>query len=362
MKHLSKLLALSFCLLFLLPAQAVAQELYDDFRGVWKARVIEVTNEREEQLPFTDATNVIQTLQAEILDGELAGQTVEFDNDFIILEEGDKFYLHHSVDINGGNIFAVQEIDRGSPLLLLTILFVAVIVAFAGKQGLRSLLSLALSLMAIIFVLIPLLKSGYPPIISSILVSIIVLAAAIFITHGPNRSTLAAFLGTVSAVVITGLLAYATICITQLTGFASDEAVYLNLGTGGQLDFVGLLLAAIIIGSLGVLDDIAITQTASVREISAANPNLSKKELYNKALSVGKDHVGALVNTLFLAYTGATLPLLLLFSQSESSFISIANREVFATEIVRTLVGSIGLVLTVPITTLLAVHLIKGKQ
>lgn len=137
---------------------------------------------------------------------------------------------------------------------------------------------------------------------------------------------------------------------------------FLNFNTGGTLDFQGLLLGAIIIGVLGVLDDIAVTQVSVVGELKSANSNLSKKDLYLKAIKVGKDHTSSLVNTLVLAYTSVSLPLLLLISQSDTSILKIINSEVFSTEIVRTIVGSIGLILTVPITTFLAVMFIKPNE
>jgi uncharacterized membrane protein len=161
---------------------------------------------------------------------------------------------------------------------------------------------------------------------------------------------------------LTGILAYLGVTLARLNGLASEEAFYLNLNTSGTLDFAGLLLGGIMIGVLGVLDDIAVTQAAVVSELYNSASHLSRKEIYKKALRVGKEHVGALVNTLALAYTGASLPLLLFFSMSDSSISSIINQEIFATEIIRTIVGSIGLILTVPITTFLAVYFLKGYK
>lgn len=164
------------------------------------------------------------------------------------------------------------------------------------------------------------------------------------------------------AVLITGLFALFAVAITSLSGFTGDESTYLNLGTGGTLDFTGLLLGAIIIGILGVLDDIAVTQAAVVSELYDSNPKMSKKEVYSRALRIGREHVGALVNTLVLAYTGASLPILLYFKLADMNFDSVVNLEIFATEIVRAIVGSIGLILTVPIVTILAVTYLKGYK
>ncbi len=182
-----------------------------------------------------------------------------------------------------------------------------------------------------------------------------------YITHGFNRITHAAFLGTIVTVAFVGFLAYLGVTMGHLSGFASHEALYLDLQTGGLLDISGLLLAAIIVGILGVLDDVSITQAATVRELRKAAPQLSRLEIYRRALAVGKEHIVSLVNTIALAYAGAALPLLLLLSQREESLLYLMNLEIFATEIIRTLAGSIGLIAAVPITTALAVLLLNSR-
>jgi len=334
---------------------AYAQELVQEEQGVWRAEVVEVRDTKTVVYPPGDVETIVQNIVVRILEGERAGQYVRFDNDYILLEAGDTFYMNYLVTMDGDEIFSVREMDRRLGMLMVGLLFIATIIGFGGLQGVRSLLSLAGSLVVIAYVLVPSLVQGYPPVPTSTVVASLVLFCAIFFTHGFNRRSAIAYGVTLLAVLLTGILAYFSVSITHLTGFASDETVYLNLNTGGQLDFVGLLLAAIIIGVLGVLDDIAVTQVAVVRELFSSNRALSKREVYARALRVGREHVGALVNTLVLAYTGAALPLLLLFSFSDGGVVSLINREIFATEIIRSLVGSIGLVLTVPITTLLAV-------
>jgi uncharacterized membrane protein len=164
------------------------------------------------------------------------------------------------------------------------------------------------------------------------------------------------------SVLLTGILAIVAVTMSSLSGFVGDESVYLNFNTQGSLDFTGLLLGAIIIGVLGVLDDIAVTQVAIVAELYDSNATMGRREIYRRALRVGREHVSALVNTLVLAYTGVSLPLLLYFYLSPTSFSSLVNAEIFATEIVRTIVGSIGLIMTVPIVTALAVFYLKGYK
>ena len=349
-------------LFFLLsPVFAFAQEDYQNEQGIWHARVIQITDTRTEILFPSSVEAVTQTIEVELLEGPNKGNVVTFDNDYIQLEEDQKFFANYFISPEG-TYYSVYEVDRRSSIIGLMILFAVVIIVFSGKQGIRSLVALAGSILVILYVLVPTLISGFPPVLISIVVATAILFFAIFFTHGFNKPSAVAFAGTVSAVILTGILAMLSIHLSHLTGFASDESVYLNFNTDGQLDFVGLLLAAIIIGAIGVLDDVAITQVAVVRELYATDQDIEKWKVYKKAMRVGKEHVSALINTLVLAYTGAALPLLLLFSQSENAFGSIINREVFATEIVRTMVGSIGLILAVPITTLLAVYLLEKYE
>jgi uncharacterized membrane protein len=353
----TKLILASLLILFV-PIFTNAQEVYEDLQGVWRAEVLEVIDSGERQITGTDARTKYQTIKVEILEGERTGEIIEIENDFILLKEGQKFYMNYLITIQGDEIFSVRDIDRRSTLIFLTALFAAIVLYFGRWQGMRSLLSLVGSFLIIIYVLLPLLIKGYDPVLVSVLLGSLILGIAIFFTHGFNFKSLIAFSGTVISVCITGLLASFSVKILNLSGFFSDETVYLNFSTQGSLDFQGLLLGGIIIGVLGVLDDIATTQVAVVAELKKAADNISAKDLYRQALNVGNEHISALVNTLVLAYAGVSLPLLLWFSQSESEFGKIINNEIFATEIARTLVGSIGLILTVPITTFLAVKFV----
>ena len=357
-----------FLALLCVPAFACAQVFTEEFtlnkpvQESYRAEVLEIVNVTREILPPANVENVTQTLQVEILNGNRKGDLVVFDNDFVELEKGDTFFLDHTVLPDGFEYYTMREIDRLLPIFVLVGVFALVVVLFGGMQGVRSLLSLAGSVLIILYVLIPALLAGYPPVFMSIVIATIVLFFVIFFVHGFNMSSFISFAGTIGAVMLTGILATISISMAKLTGFASDEVVYLHLSTGGELDMTGLLLAGIIIGALGVLDDIAITQVAVVKELFGVGKKLSPRKIYKKALRVGKAHIGALINTLVLAYTGAALPLLLLFSQTNDSTISIVNKEVFATEIVRSLVGSIGLVFAVPITTWLAVIYFSNRQ
>jgi uncharacterized membrane protein len=301
-----------------LPLPSSAQELIQDKVEIVKAKVVEVISQEKKEIPGTDVQSIYQTIKVEILEGDKKGEIITIENDFLVLKKGDRFFLRHSIDgLDGRKMYSVRDIDRRGVILGFVALFIAVVIAFSGKQGFRSILSLAGSFFVILYVLVPSLLKGYPPVPTSIAIAAVILFLAIFLTHGFNRESTVAFTGTVLAVILTGLLAYLGVTLARLSGFASDEAVYLNLNTRGVLDFAGLLLGGIMIGVLGVLDDIAITQAAVVSELYNSASHLSRKEIYKKAIRVGKEHVGALVNTLALAYTGASLPLLLLFELKE---------------------------------------------
>jgi uncharacterized membrane protein len=337
-----------------------AQEMIDSSQGIWRAKVLGITDQWIESIPGMGDVE-LQKIEARILEGEEKDRIVSFTNDYLLLDVGDSFFIRYFIATDGSEYFQVHEVNRTKSLWLLGLLFAIVVLAFGKLQGVRSLVSLMASLLAIVFILVPLLLKGYPPVLVSVSVATLILFFAIYFTHGFHIRSHIALAGTVGTVLLTGVLAHMAIAWTRLTGFASEESVYLNFNTLGELDFVGLLLGGIIIGVLGVLDDIAITQTAIVYELYGMDEKVSEKDVYKKALRVGKEHVGALVNTLVLAYAGVGLPLLLYMATSQASFGIVLNQEVVATEIVRTIVGSIGLICTVPVTTFLAVFIL-GKQ
>jgi uncharacterized membrane protein len=296
-----------------------------------------------------------------VLSGSKEGEVVTFENELIPLKEGDDVYLHYLKTINGDEYFIFTDFKRHTQLWILGGLFVGLLLAFSGWHGLRALFSLALSIGAIVFGLVPLMLAGWNPILVSLLVSAVVLAVVLYFTHGFNSRSSIAFLGTFGAVLVTCAIAWVSVSTMRLTGFGSDASVSLNFATRGTLDFGGLLLGSIIIGILGMLDDVSITQVSVVRQLKRANKSFDMRQLYIRAIEVGKDHLGSLVNTLALAYVGVSLPLVLLFANADAPLALTLNQEVIAAEYVRIIVGSIGLILAVPLTTLLAA-LYFGKR
>ncbi len=327
-----------------------------------KARVTEIVSQQEEFIDGNSARAIVQQVEAKIIRGDRKGEVIKFQNDFFPMKERDVIFVREAEDFDGARSYAVSDFERRPALVVFFLLFVGLVIGLGRMQGLRSLVSLGVSVLAIFFVLIPLLLKGFSPVLAATGISSAILFFAIFFTHGFNRKSLIAFSGTVGAVIFTGILALIAVQVSHITGFSAHESVYLNFNTGGELDFVGLFLASIMIGMLGVLDDISITQVAVVRELYGVAPHLSKSEIFASAIRVGKEHVGALVNTLVLAYVGVALPSVMYFATSYATPGELINMEVFASEILRTILGSIGLILTVPITTWLAVIFLKDLK
>ncbi len=305
-----------------------------------------------------------QVLKARVLTGIDKGSVVTIQNDRIILRAGDTFYFT-SVNNEEGVSRYVYEPNRLPQAFILLLVFIVLTFWFGGKQGLRGVLALVLSVILILFVILPLVAKGFDPLLVSILVSSVIIVAGSYITHGVNRTTSSAVVGMIVTICVTGFLAFISLGIFKLTGVDSEEVTYLasflKESQGFGINVQGLLLGGIIVGLLGVLYDAAIGQSVTVEELMRAAPGMSNKKILERALRVGREHIGALVNTLAIAYVGVSLPLLLLFYTSSSPISVILTREDIMTEIVRTLVGSIGLVLAVPITTIIAIYMLRGR-
>lgn len=278
------------------------------------------------------------------------GQTVSIDTYGEAISVGDTLYIEYFSDLDTYNFVTI---NRNSSIVFLLGLFVVSIILLAGKKGLRSLGSLALSIALLLLVLVPLLIKGYDPLTTTFIFGLAVLFVSIFITHGFNYQSLVSFLGSLSSVFLALFLLWVITEFSSLTGLISDEIQFLSFEVEKTLDLVRIVSASIIIGILGVLDDITITQVAVVRELSS-DTTLSKKDIFVKALRVGRDHISSLVNTLVFAYVGATLPMIMFISLLQIPFIVLISQEFIFIEIIRSLIGAIALTLAVPLTTWLA--------
>jgi uncharacterized membrane protein len=254
--------------------------------------------------------------------------------------------------------YGIVDHRRGVPLLLLGLLFAVVIVAFGRRRGLASLAGLAACFALLLIFVLPGIISGQPPLLVAVVGAALVMFVIMYLVHGVSVRTSVAVLGTLGALVLTGMLGYLAAAVTHLTGVVGDDGLAL-FSTLPDLDLRGVLLAGIIIGSLGVLDDVTVSQAATVGELARADPALSRWQLYRAAARVGRAHVASVVNTLVLAYAGASLPLLLLIvlNTSGRDTAAVLTAQPIAQEIIRSVVATIGLVAAVPLTTALAAYI-----
>lgn len=256
----------------------------------------------------------------------------------------------------GPGQYTFVDFERKKPVALLALIFASIVIVFGRLRGFLALIGLAASLAIVLAFIVPAILDGREPFVVAIIGSFAVMLVTLGMTHGIGLTSRAAALGTGSSLLITAGLALLFTNAGNITGFSSEEATILQ-STGGDLSLSGLVLAGIIIAALGVLDDLTVSQASAVMAIRKANPTQGFKQLYDGALSVGRDHVAATVNTLVLAYVGASLPVLLIFSVGGTSPLDALNSEAVAEQIIGTLVGSIGLVAAVPITTAIAAGL-----
>ncbi len=324
-----------------------------------KGTVIEIT---ETTYPIVFGNEIeFQKLRVQTEDGELLDSVF---NDYTPVSVGTTVYLSEGYNPDTGQEgFFVREINRIWSLVGLFVFFCLVYVGITGIKGLRSLLALALSIAAVWFVLVPMMAAGYNPLLIGVGISIVILGIAIFVTHGVSIVSFASYIGSLIAIALTILFANIAVKVAHISGLAGDESSTLSVLYGSILDLQGVLLAAMIIGILGVLDDIAVMQAAMVREFMYEKTG-SIKEVFWKAMRVGQEHAAALVNTLVLAYVAVALPLFLIVLAPVNQAGSIplpfgmqVSNELFVVELVRSIVGSFGLVITIPIVTAIAVYL-----
>lgn len=311
-----------------------------------------------------------QKVKLKVISGKYKDELFEIQNELsnnevydIIVEKGDKVVVMIEENEEGASVF-ISDYSRGDYTLYLTILFIALILLVGRSKGLKSIISLALTMAAIVYILLPSILKGMNPVPISILISIAVTIITIFLVGGINNKSFATIIGTISGVIIAGAISFFVGSKIKLTGLSPEEAgMLLYIPQDITLSFQNLLFSGIILGSLGAVMDVGMSISSSIDEINKANSSLTQRELFKSGMNVGKDIMGTMTNTLILAYAGSSIPILVLFMAHEASIVKIVNLDIIATEIVRSLSGSIGLVLTIPITALVASILIKkGKS
>ncbi|MEU6129173.1 YibE/F family protein [Saccharopolyspora sp. NPDC047091] len=298
------------------------------------------------------------TLQVRMSDGPTPGRTIAqvmpVEPGTPRFAVGDRVVLSYAgANPEEESSYQVVDFQRGSPLLVLGLVFAVAVLLLGRWQGLAALGALVLSFVVLIGFVLPAILAGENPLLVSVVGSGLIMFVVLYLTHGFSARTSTAVLGTLLSLALIGGLSVLFSATTQLTGLDDDTST-LIAALGTPIDARGLLLAGIVIGALGVLDDVTVTQTSAVWELRRADPTMGWRKLYQAGLRIGRDHVASAVNTLVLAYAGASLPLLLAYSLSGRGFGEVISTQAVAQEVVRTLVGSIGLVAAVPITTLIA--------
>lgn len=337
----------------------IAQEVVGYNSGTVLAKVTSIIEEG--QITLGEVKQPYQIVMVEILEGPYAELLFQIDygtrqirNEMIPLKVGDRLMVTVSSLPTGELSAQFTDFYRRNSLLLLLGIFVLASIVISGWKGVRSLLGILLSLAVIVLIILPGIQQGKDPLTISIFGAFLFMAFSLYLIYGWTVKTHAAVLGSLVALAITGVLAFIFVNHARLTGYGDENMFYISQLTGNTLNTRSLLLAGVLIGTLGVLDDLVISQASAVFELFRNNPDQHFNALFKSAMNIGQDHIAATVNTLVLAYAGASLPMLLLFSFRNVDFGSAINLEFIAEEIVRTMVGSLGLFAAVPITTALA--------
>lgn len=319
----------------------------------FKGKIIEILDERDVYIARSEVATKTRILKTRIkVDGEYKEIEVKYTG---VPFSNKKIIVGRVIDKDGKEIYLFRGINRIPLYIFLLSLFVMVSFFVIGKRALRPLLSLLVGFLILVFFMIPSLLNANNLIIQGTLISFLLLFFTLVITHGFKRDTYIAFLGIIIGLVVTFFLTFISIKIGNVNGFSLETSVLLGYISSVKANFQQVLMLSIILGIFGILDDIAITQVSIVRELKKNAPHMSKKSIIKSALDVGKDHASALVNTLFFAYGGVVLPAMMFVYASKYPFSLSVSQEIFAVEIIRAFTGSIGFLLIIPITTIIAV-------
>ena len=337
----------------------------------FEAKVIKILDQKE--IGREDGSKTTQqNLLLKGLDGKWKDKEIKFEGisdvevaSAGIYKMGDKVLVQKSTDIEGKEKYYVTDFVRRGYLYLLGAIFCLMIILIGRKKGIKSLLGLVISFFIIIKFILPKILDGSNPLYIGLIGAFLILTIMIYLTEGWKRKSHLSVLSVLISLFITLIFSWLFTKLTRLSGMSQDETVYLIGLTKNAINFQGLLLAGMLIGAIGVLDDVIVSQIEVVKQIKEINPQMDNSNVFKAAFKVGNTHLGTMVNTLFLTYAGASLPLLLLFIIHQEPFLSysqVINNEIIATEIVRTLVGSIGVAMSMPIATLLGAYWLKIKR
>lgn len=365
-RHASFVILVGFAFL-ITPLVASAEIAPEPGETYASAKVLEIVSETEDT-SIPDYPRRVQTVKLRVQSGPDEGEEFTTENgvlegrEDLELRAGETVVLRTLTKVDGSVEYVIQEKDRLQGLLWLVLCFFLLAALFGGRAGVASILGLGVSVGILVFFVVPRIIDGWNPLAVSLIGAFAIACTSLYLAHGFTRRTSIALGSTLSVLTASALLSIIAVRITKLFGMGTEESLFLQSGQLQNLDLRGLLLGGMIIGCLGVLDDITTAQTAAVDEIQKANPAMSRKDLIRAGESVGREHIASLINTLALAYVGASLPLLLLFwTSADIPLWVILNSEFLAEEIVRTLVGSTALILAVPVSTWMAARAFHGR-
>ena len=343
-------------LVWLWPRAGELPDVPDDPGTLVEGTIREVAYEEREPDPVIGESGRIAIVAVELTSGPERGEIVRIEapvEGYPEFNIGDEVELSTTELPDRGTEYYIVDFQRLGALFWLAALFIGAVLLVSRWQGLRSLVGLGLSLAIITKFVVPSILAGNSPFLVALFGALAVMVVTLYLSHGVNEMTTAAVVGTAAALGVTVFLGVVFIEQAELTGFSSEEANLARFAVEG-LDLRGLVLAGLIIAALGVLDDVTVSQSSTVFALHDTDRTLSWRQLFGRAMRVGRDHIASTVNTLFLAYAGAAIALLVLFATGGLAVGDIVNSEVFAEEAVKTLVGSLGLITAVPFTTALA--------
>jgi uncharacterized membrane protein len=366
---MKKIMGLSI-LVILLSCFHVHADPLDVVESYTETAVVLEVDAFKDTMEQEDITEQSQYVKLKITSGKYKNEIFEITHHLsgnyvfdIPVEKGDKVVVVIE-EQEGGNVEVfVTDYMRQNYVIYLYVFFLLLIIAVGKIKGIKAVITLTLTMGAVVKILLPAILKGMNPIPITIAISIVVTVLTVFIIGGFNHKSIAAIMGTTGGVMVAGILAYYVGSQVKLTGLSSEEATMLMyIPQEVNFDFKSLLFSGIIMGALGAVMDVGMSIASAMEEIHRANTAVTRKELFAAGMNVGKDVMGTMTNTLILAYTGSSIPLLILFMAYETSMIKILNLDIIATEVIRSLAGSIGLVLTIPITAVVASILMKKDE
>ena len=356
---MKKIFSILFLLLYLIPLGVYAQETEETFKGIVE-EVFEV--------PCSDVLDDGYTCFEYTIRIDESNESIR--TSIPILSEdgsskfkvGDMVYASFMTDGFENESWAITGFVRESSILIMVVIFALAAIIIGKRQGLGSLLSLVFTVMILYGWAIPRILAGGDVLLIGVITVCITLVMIMYVSHGFNRKSSIAVLSTLIGVLIVAILAKLFISMVRVDGSGSEEAFLLLSQTGGGLDLAAIFFVSILIGAVGVLDDVVMSQVSSIQELHIANPTLSSRKLFSQAMNIGKDHLSSMVNTLFIAYAGSSFALVILLTYNSGGIGNILRADAIAEEIVRTLAASTGILLIVPITSFIASYLIPKRN